>query len=203
MRKIILFAFVSILILTSCNQKKPLKTIDNLKAGIKCETTTSLMYAAFAKKAKTEGHETISKLFNAVSKSEGIHSENLKRVLIGLGQKMDKFKPEIEVKNTEQNIQVAIDGETYETKTMYPLFFKSARTEGALSAVEIFTWEYDTELKHLAYFQKALEAFEDKTENTLSLDYAICPVCGNIFEYKALDQKCSFCGISKKRFIKY
>jgi len=202
MGKKILSAFVSILILASCNQEKPVQTIENLKAGIKCETTSSVMYAAFAKKAKTEGHETISTLFNAVSKSEGIHSENLRRVLKGLGQKMDKFKPEIDVKNTEQNIQVAIDGETYETKTMYPMFFKAARTEKALSAVEVFTLEFDTELKHLAFFQKALAAIENKTENTLSLEYAICPVCGNIFEYAILDEKCSFCGIPKSRFIK-
>jgi len=202
MGKKILFAFVSLLIFTNCNQEKPVKTIENLKAGIKCETTSCDMYAAFSKEAKKEGRESISKLFNAVSKSEGIHSENLRRVLKGLGQKMEKFKPEILVRGTEENIQMAIDGETYETKTMYPLFFKAARTENALSAEEIFTWEYDTELKHLAFFQKALYAFENKTEDTLSLEYAICPVCGNIFEYKALDEKCSFCGISSNKFIK-
>ena len=202
MGKKMLFIFVSFLILTSCNQEKPVKTIENLRAGIKCETTSSVMYAAFAKKAKTEGHVNISTLFNAVSKSEGVHSENLRRVLKGLGQKMEKFKPEIVVRGTEENIQMAIDGETYETKTMYPLFFKAARTENALSAEEIFTWEYDTELKHLAFFQKALYAFENKNEDTLSLEYVICPVCGNIFEYKAFDEKCSFCGISSKKFIK-
>ena len=133
MGKKMLFIFVSFLILTSCNQEKPVKTIENLRAGIKCETTSSVMYAAFAKKAKTEGHVNISTLFNAVSKSEGVHSENLRRVLKGLGQKMEKFKPEILVRGTEENIQMAIDGETYETKTMYPLFFKAARTENALN----------------------------------------------------------------------
>lgn len=202
MGKKIIVAFVSLIILAGCNQEKPVKTIENLKAGIKCETTSSLMYKAFAKKSKTEGHESISRLFYAVSKSEGIHSENLKRVLIGLGQKMEKFKPEIEVKNTEENIQVAIDGETYETNTMYPVFFKAARAENALKAVEIFTWEYDTELKHLAFFQKALAAYENKTEDTLPLEYSICPICGNIFDHNLIEEKCSFCGIPKNRFIK-
>ena len=35
---------------TGCNQPKPVKTIENLKAGIKGETTASAKYAAFARK---------------------------------------------------------------------------------------------------------------------------------------------------------
>jgi rubrerythrin len=72
MKNILFFAFICVIALTGCNQPKPVKTIENLKAGIKGETTASAKYAAFAQKAREEGNDTIAKLFDAASKSESI-----------------------------------------------------------------------------------------------------------------------------------
>lgn len=202
MKKTLLFTFVSLLILAGCSKVKPVLTIENLKAGIKGETTASAKYAAFAEKAKAEGHDTIAKLFDAASKSEGIHAANHRKVLESLGAKMEDFKPEFEVKTTKENLQAAIDGETYETKTMYPQFLKDAKTEKVEKATKSFTWAFDTELKHLAFYQKALSALETKTEKTLPFEYAVCPVCGNTYDYATIDNKCAFCGTPKEKFIK-
>lgn len=202
MKKILLVTFVSLLFLVGCSQVKPIKTIENLKAGIKGETTASAKYAAFAEKAKAEGHDTIAKLFDAASKSEGIHASNHRKVLASLGEKMEDFKPEFEVKTTKENLEAAIDGETYETKTMYPQFLADAKLEKAEKATKTFTWAFDTELKHLSFYQKALSALESKTENTLPFEYAVCTKCGNTYEYAKIDEKCAFCGTSKENFIK-
>ena len=202
MKKGLLFAFVSVLFLVGCSHVKPVKTIENLKAGIKGETTASAKYAAFAEKAKAEGHDTIAKLFDAASKSEGIHAANHLKVLVSLGEKMEDFKPEFVVKTTRENLQAAIDGETYETKTMYPLFLKDARTEKVKKATKSFSWAFDTELKHLDFYHKALTALDSKTEKTLPFTYAVCPVCGNTYDYAKVDEQCAFCGTSKDRFIK-
>ena len=200
MKRILLFTILSILILSSCNSYKPVKTIDNLKAGIKGEMLACAMYKAFAEKAKTEGHDTIARLFDAISLSEGIHIVNLRKVLESLGQRIEKFKPVYEVKTTEENIQVAIDEETFETRTIYPLYFNEAKTEKAGNAVHIFRWEFDTELKHLSLFQHALFAIQNKTESTLPYQYAVCPVCGNTYDYATMENKCAFCGLSKDKF---
>jgi len=202
MKKVLLFAFVSVLILVGCNHPKPVKTIENLKAGIKGEVTASAKYAAFAEKAKAEGHDTIARLFDAASKSEGIHAANHRKVLVSLGEKMEDFKPEFVIKTTRENLQAAIDGETYETKTMYPQFLKDARTEKVKKATKSFTWAFDTELKHLEFYKRALSALDSKTEKTLPFVYAVCPVCGNTYDYAKIDEKCAFCGTSKDRFIK-
>jgi len=202
MKKSLLFAFVCVLILASCSNAKPVKTIENLKAGIKGETTASAKYAAFAEKAKTEGHDTIAKLFDAASKSEGIHAANHRKVLESLGEKMEDFKPEFEVKTTKENLQAAIDGETYETKTMYPQFLTDAKTEKVEKATKSFTWAFDTELKHLAFYKKALIALESKTEKSLPFEYAVCTVCGNTYDYAKVDEKCAFCGTPKEKFLK-
>jgi rubrerythrin len=202
MKKTLLFSFVSLLILAGCSKVKPTLTIENLKAGIKGETTASAKYAAFAEKAKAEGHDTIAKLFDAASKSEGIHAANHRKVLESLGEKMESFNPEFEVKTTKENLQAAIDGETYETKTMYPQFMKEAKTEKAAKAVKSFRWAYDTELKHLEFYQKALIALETKAEKTLPFEYAVCPECGNTYDYATLKDKCAFCGTPKDKFLK-
>ena len=191
---------LSILILASCNSTKPVKTIENLKSGIKGEITASAMYTAFAEKAKAEGHDTIARLFDAASVSEGIHAVNLQKVLKSLGQQVDDYKPVFDVKTTEENIQIAIDVETYEMKTMYPLFFNDAMKEKVGNAVRIYRWEFNSSLKHLGFFQRALDAIENRNESTLPFHYAVCPECGNTYDYASLDNKCAFCGMPKDKF---
>ena len=202
MKKYLLFAFVCVFISVGCSQVKPVKTIENLKAGIKGETTASAKYAAFAEKAKAEGHDTIAKLFDAASKSEGIHAANHLKVLKSLGEKMEDFKPEFVIKTTRENLLAAIEGEAHETKTMYPQFLTDAKTEKAEKAIKSFTWAFDTELKHLDFYKKALSALDSKSENTLPFVYAVCTVCGNTYDYTKIAENCSFCGTSKDRFLK-
>ena len=202
MKKLLFFALASALFLFGCYQPKPVKTIVNLKAGIKGETTASAKYAAFAEKARTEGFDTVAKLFDAASKAESIHAANHKKVLEGLGEKMEDFKPEFEVKTTAENLQAAIDGESYEVSTMYPQFLADAKTEKVEKATKSFTWALDTEKKHHDFYQKALAAVNSNTENTLPLNYLVCPVCGNTYDAAKVDKKCAFCGTLEEKFIK-
>ncbi|MEI7595258.1 MAG: ferritin family protein [Bacteroidota bacterium] len=202
MKRILLLSMVALVALSSCKDAKPVKTIENLKAGIKGETTASAKYDAFAKKANEEGFDTIAKLFMAASKAEAIHAANHLKVLEGLGEKMEDFKPEFEVKTTAENLQAAIDGETYEVSTMYVKFLDDAKTEKVEQATESFTWAFETEKKHQDFYSKALTALNNKTENALPFEYAVCPFCGNTYDFANADNNCSFCKASKEKFIK-
>jgi len=201
MKKFLFFAAMGIIALASCTGPKPVKTIENLKAGIKGETTASAKYAAFAQKAKEEGNDTIAKLFEAASKAESIHAANHTKVLEELGEKMEAFKPEFEVKTTAENLQEAIKGETYETATMYPKFLEEAKAEKVEKAVKSFTWAFDTEKKHQEFYTAASEALKAHTQSTLPFVYAVCPVCGNTYDNAKVDEKCAFCQTSKDKFI--
>jgi len=200
MKKLFLFAFVSLIVLAGCSAPKPVKTIENLKAGIKGETTASAKYAAFAEKARAEGLDTVAKLFDAASKAESIHAVNHTKVLEGLGEKTEAFKPEFEVKTTAENLQAAIDGETYESTTMYPQFLIDAKTENVEKATKSFTWALDTEKKHQEFYNAALAAVQSNTENTLPFVYEVCPVCGNTYDQTKVDEKCAFCNTSREKF---
>ncbi|MFZ4398693.1 MAG: rubrerythrin family protein [Bacteroidales bacterium] len=201
MKKVLFITIVSLMAFTACKHSNPVKTIENLKAGIKGETTASAKYAAFAQKAKEEGYMNISKLFEAASKSESIHAANHTKVLEELGVKMEDFTPSFEVKTTVENLQAAIEGETYEVTTMYPQFLNDAKTDNVEKASKSFTWASDTEKKHQQFYTKALEALNLKTETALPMEYLVCPVCGNTYDKTSVDEKCAFCQTSKEKFI--
>lgn len=198
----ILLSIFAMVALFGCSQSKPVKTIENLKAGIKGETTASAKYLAFAEKARIEGFEPIAKLFEAASKSESIHAANHTKVLESLGEKMEDFKPEFEVKTTAENLQAAIDGEGYEVATMYPDFLESAKTEKVEKAVKSFIWAMDTEKKHKEFYTKALEALNAKSLVSLPTGFFVCPICGNTYDSATVDAACAFCGTAKEKFLK-
>jgi rubrerythrin len=201
MKKILFFTSIALFAFMGCKQSKPVKTIENLKAGIKGETTASAKYAAFAQKAREESNDTIAKLFDATSKAEAIHAANHLKVLEELGEKMDEFMPEFEVKTTSENLQSAIDGETYEVTTMYPKFLADAETEKVANAIKSFNWASDTEKKHKQFYTNSLQALNTKAEKTLPFEYAVCPVCGNTYDKANMDAKCAFCQTPSEKFI--
>ncbi len=201
MKNIFFIAVIGLMAFAGCTQIKPVKTIENLKAGIKGETTASAKYAAFAQKATDEGNVNIAKLFLAASKAESIHAANHRKVLEGLGEKMEDFTPEFEVKTSAENLTEAIEGEGYEVSSMYPQFLADAKAEKIEKATKSFTWALDTEKKHHEFYVKALEALNAMTENTLPAEYAVCPVCGNTYNSAMLDEKCAFCQTGKEKFI--
>lgn len=208
MKKVIFNFFVivaGVAIITSCGSKKPAesatKTIENLKAAIKGETTASAKYAAYAEKAKEEGFTQIAFLFRATSKAEEIHAKNHTSVLIKLGVTMDAIKPEFEVKTTKENLEDALKGENYEVNTMYPDFLKAAADEKVADATKSFTWAMDTEKKHAEFYQKAIDALIANDLSKMSVEYVICPTCGNTFDAVNVEENCGFCGTAKEKFI--
>jgi rubrerythrin len=179
------------------------KTIENLKAGIKGETTASAKYAAYAKKAGEEGFIQIQKLFEATSKSESIHAANHTKVLEKMEVKIDEIKPEFTVKTTAENLNDAISGEGYEVSTMYPGFITDAQNDKADDAIKSFQWAMETEKRHQDFYTKALDAINKKTVKKLSLVFFICPKCGNTYSSETVkgSESCEFCGTGKDRYI--
>ncbi len=188
----------------SCTQPKPVNTIDSLTKAYNGESNASAKYAAFAQKAKQEGFDTIAVLFRAASRAEGIHAENHKKVLEKLGVTIDaavinEFTNGI----TKDNLEEAIKGETYEVDSMYPAFLKFAAEEKVADAIKSFTWAFDTEKKHTAFYKKALAALVVGNESTLPAMYAVCPKCGNTFNDGSIEESCSFCMTPKEKFIEF
>jgi rubrerythrin len=176
------------------------KTIENLKEAIIGETTASAKYAAYSKKAKEEGYTKIALLFEAASKSEKIHANNHKAVMEQLGEKVEKVNPKFEVKSTKENLQDAINGESYEVATMYPGFIKTSNEENVTLATISFNYAYQTEQKHKVFYQNALDQLNNKKENKLPVKYFVCPTCGNTYDTEA-PKRCGISMTSSEKFL--
>ena len=199
-----ILAITIVVAFTQCNSSKPKKSVEDLKTAFNNESTAAEKYAKFAQTATSEGFDTIAKLFDAASKSESIHAFNHGKGLEKLGQSIGN--PEIgsyEVKTTAENLQAAINGETYEMQTMYPGFIRGAENEKAPVAAKSFTWAWDAEKKHLNYYRQAADAIVRGNETGLSFSWYICPICGNTFNDIDIKAKCDFCLTLKENFIGY
>lgn len=186
----------------AANPSSKAKTVQNLKDAVIGETTASAKYAAYSKKAKEEGFNKVALLFEAASKAESIHAGNHRAALEQLGQTMEKVDPKFEVKSTKENLKDAIEGESYEVATMYPGFIKTANAAKVNIALISFNYAYQTEKKHKAMYEKALEQLSAGNENKMPGKYMVCTTCGNTYDGEAPAR----CGISmtpRERFLTF
>jgi rubrerythrin len=179
------------------------KTLENLKAAYKGETTASAKYAAYADQARKEGFVQIAIMFNATSKAEEVHALNHKAVIEKMGGKADPVTPVFSVKSSKENLEDAMKGENYEMMTMYPDFVKAAKDENANDAVKSLRWAMETEKKHYLMYTNALSALEKNDVKSLPKVYWVCPKCGNTYDQAKPEDKCAFCYTSRDKFIKF
>ncbi len=176
------------------------QTVQDLKDAFTGETTASVKYAAYAKKAKEEGNIQIGVLFEAASKSESIHAANHKAALEQLGEKAPAVDPKFEVKSSKENLEDAIKGESYEVKTMYPGFIKDANKEKVNIALISFNYAMQTEQRHKVLYENALKALTDKKTATLPTQYQVCLTCGNTYDGTG-PARCGICMTPSDRYV--
>jgi rubrerythrin len=163
------------------------KTSDNLKAAFAGESQANRKYLAFAKKADEEGFPQIAKLFRAAAEAETVHAHAHLRVLEG-------------VKSTAENLNEAVNGETFEFTKMYPEFIEAAKAENNKAALISFNYANKVEQVHAELYKKAVESISSK-KDLPKADIYICPVCGDTFVGEVPD-RCPVCGLVKEKFVK-
>ncbi len=162
-----------------------MSTIENLKESFAGESQANQKYRAFAKKAEQEGFPNIAKLFRTTAEAERIHAEGHLRAMDGLG-------------STQQNLQEAIEGETYEYQKMYPPMLEEAAAEGHRAKV-MFGYAVKAEAVHAELYRRALEAVRQGKDLT-EVKFYLCPVCGHI-EFGEPPANCPICHAAAARFV--
>ena len=163
------------------------QTFKNLREAFTGESQANRRYIAFSKRAEDEGYPQVAKLFRAASEAETVHALNHLRIMK-------------EVKSTLENLNTALEGESFEYSKMYPGFIEQAKKENKSDVVWSFDVANKVEQIHAGLFTKAIKSLkiEKKME---SIDYYVCQVCGNTVEDKAPD-KCPICGAPSQKFKK-
>ncbi len=160
-------------------------TSDNLKEAFAGESQANQKYRAFAKKAEQEGFPNVARLFRTAAEAERIHAEGHLTALGALGA-------------TAENLQAAIDGETYEYTKMYPPMLEQAESEGH-RAKRMFGYATKAEAVHARLYTVALEAIRGGADLAESSFY-LCPTCGHI-EPGSPPETCPICGAKAAKFI--
>ncbi len=160
-------------------------TEDHLKEAFAGESQANRKYLSFAKQAEKDGLPNIARLFRTTAEAETIHAHGH---LVALGQ----------VGSTADNLQSAIDGETYEYTEMYPPMLEQAQAENH-KAKRMFAYAVDAEAVHARLYAQALEAAK-RGEDLTETQFYLCPVCGHI-EFGTPPDGCPICGAKKEKFI--
>jgi len=158
------------------------KTLKNLTDAFAGESQANRKYIAFAKKAYQDGYPQAAKLFRAAAEAETVHALNHLKAMNG-------------IKSTEQNLEEAVNGETFEFEKMYPGMIEDAKNENKNEAKMSFTYANKVEQIHADLYRKYLENLGNNPDTPIF----VCQVCGNTVEGAAPD-KCPICGNSKEMF---
>jgi len=172
-------------------------TLDDLQAAYNGESNAKAKYLAFAQTADAEGYGAVASLFRAAAAAEEIHATAHARVIRSLGAQPQAEIHTPQPQSTPQNLQAAIEGETYEFKTMYPEFIARARTAGQKAAVRSFEDAMAAEVEHARLYGQALANLAQWKGP--ARDFWVCPVCGYTTD-SAPQADCPVCNAKKEKF---
>ena len=121
-------------------------TLDNLRSGMRGESFAVAKYTLYAQQARQSGNPALAQLFAKTAQVEqGEHFAEEAR-LAGL------------VGDTAANLTDAINGEKFESTTMYPDYARQAGQVGDHQAAQLFTEIANDEKGHQQAFEAALHA---------------------------------------------
>ncbi len=164
------------------------KSEKNLNDAFAGESQAHMKYMAFGDKAERENLPNVARIFRANSFAEQIHATNHLRTLSG-------------IQSTSENLQTAIEGETYEVEEMYPAFIKDAQEEQEPAAERMSIWAKAAEEVHAGLYKKAKSAVDGGQDVDLESIH-VCQVCGFTMEGES-PEICPVCGTPKNRFTQF
>jgi len=127
------------------------KTRANLEQAFAGESMANRKYLYFARIARQKGDEETAKLFEETAAQETGHA---------FGHLEQLYPPD---KLTVADVlRIAMEGELYETQTMYPEFERTARAEQDAPAVREFVEQQRESAQHAELFGDALKRAEKR-----------------------------------------
>jgi rubrerythrin len=173
-------------------------TETNLRSAFAGESQAHIRYKIFAERAEKSGWPNVARLFNAISLAEKIHAGNHFRNILSKGGFQTVSAAVFGPRNTSEDLQACIDGETFEINEMYPAYKAVAQFQGERAAETTFTWALEAERIHLSLYKKAKQAVDQGKDVALG-PVQICSTCGYTVEGDAPD-KCPICGAARDKF---
>ena len=162
---------------------KGTKTEKNLMEAFAGESMARNKYTYYASKAKKDGYEQISKIFEETANNEKEHAKI-----------WFKYLHDGAVPDTETNLKDAADGENMEWTDMYARMAKEAREEGFIEIARKFEMVAAIEREHEERYRKLLANIKEGLVFSRDGDRIWqCSNCGHIVIGKKAPQICPVC----------
>lgn len=152
------------------------------------ESMANVKYNIFSNVAEKEGLPNVARLFRAIAYAEQVHATNHAQ---NLGY----------IKKTVDNLQTAIDGETFEVDEMYPAYDAVATLQDEKGAERSILYAREAEKIHANFYQDAKNSVAKGKDIKIGSVY-ICPVCGYTHIGDPPDN-CPVCNVKKDKFVKF
>ncbi|MBN2259072.1 MAG: rubrerythrin family protein [Clostridiales bacterium] len=176
-------------------------TEQNLLKSFAGESQARGRYNMFAKQAKKEGYNQISKLFEETADNERVHAERFFKFLEGGMVTIEASYPAGIVGSTFDNLIAAAAGEHEEHEDLYPEFARIAKEEGfpeiAAAYLMIAKVEKEHEKRYLKLAENIDQGIVFKKEEPVRWK---CDKCGYVHEGPEAPDKCPACLHPKEYF---
>lgn len=166
------------------------KTEENLLKAFAGESQARIKYEYYSSKAKKDGYEQISEIFDETSRNEKEHAKIWFKLLHGGS-----------VPSTEENLKDAGNGENFEWTDMYKGFAEVAKEEGFDHIAYLFESVGKIEKTHEERYVKLLNNIEEGIVFERG-DVKVwkCRNCGHIHMAIAAPELCPVCEHAKNYF---
>lgn len=177
-------------------------TVQNLRSAFGGESMAHMRYKIWGAKAEAEGFPNVARLFRAISVAEEVHAGGHFRTMrrAGGAAAVDAMAG-FGLGGTAQNLQGAIEGETFEVKEMYPAYLSTAQLQGERAAERSFRYALEAEKTHAAMYKAAKDAVDAGRDLNLG-PVRVCMVCGHTVEGEA-PEICPICNTRKDKFVTF
>ena len=164
------------------------QTEKNLMAAFSGESEARNKYTYFASKAKKEGFEQISAIFQKTADNEKEHAEMWFKELQGIG-------------STAENLAAAAEGENYEWTDMYVGFAETAEAEGFPELAAKFRGVAEIEKHHEERYRALLRNVEaQEVFKRSEVKVWECRNCGHIVVGTEAPEVCPVCAHAQAYF---
>ncbi len=173
---------------------KGTKTELNLLKSFAGESQARNRYEFFAKVAKKEGYEQISRIFQETANQEKEHAKRFFNFLEGGTVEITAIYPAGITGTTKENLKAAAEGENEEWTDLYPQFAETAKKEGFTKIATAFKMIAKVEAEHERIYLKLLQNIsEDKVFMKDGKVWWKCINCGYVYESEKALETCPAC----------
>ncbi len=177
-------------------------TSANLRSAYGGESQARTRYNIWGDIATKEGFPVVGRLFHATSDAEKIHATLHFKALKDVKGDFDVTSGAgFGVGTTSENLQGAINGETFEFTQMYPAFIAVAEMQNEKTAVQAMRYAVEAEKVHAERFQVAKASVDGGKDLEVEEVY-LCPVCGYI-SLTGEEDFCPLCNAKRALFVAY